>query len=60
MSASNFMVEFSMYSIMSSANSDSYTSFPLCIPFIYFSSLIAVGFIVGYAMYMMCEKDTVC
>ena len=49
-----------MYSIMSSANSDSYTSFPLCIPFIYFSSLIAVGFIVGYAMYMMCEKDTVC
>ena len=36
MSASNFMVEFSMYSIMSSANSDSFTSFPLCIPFIYF------------------------
>ena len=32
-----------MYSIVSSANSDSFTScFPICIPFIYFSSLIAV------------------
>ena len=33
-----------MYSIMSSANSDSFTSsFPTCIPFLYFSSLIAVS-----------------
>ena len=33
----------SMYSIMSSANSDSFSSsFPICIPFIYFSSLIAI------------------
>ena len=32
---------FSMYSTMSSANSDSFTSFPTWIPFIYFSSLIA-------------------
>ena len=32
-----------MYSIMSSANSDSFTSFPIWIPFIYFSSLIAVA-----------------
>ena len=28
---------------MSSANSDSFTSFPVCIPFISFSSLIAVA-----------------
>ena len=33
-----------MYSIMSSANSDSFTSsFLICIPFISFSSLIAVA-----------------
>ena len=32
-----------MYSIMSSANSDSFTSFPIWIPFISFSSLIAVA-----------------
>ena len=32
-----------MYSIMSSTNSDSFTSFPIWIPFISFSSLIAVA-----------------
>ena len=32
-----------MYSIMSPAKSDSFTSFPIWIPFICFSSLIAVA-----------------
>jgi len=32
-----------MYSIMSSASSESFTSFPICIPFFSFSSLIAVA-----------------
>ena len=32
-----------MYSVMSSANTESFTSFPICIPFISFSSLIVVA-----------------
>ena len=45
MSSSSFLVvslEFSMYSIMPIANGSFNSSFPICIPLVFFTSLIAV------------------
>ena len=61
---SNFLVVssgFSKYSIMSSVNSDSFTfSFPVYIPFISFSSLIAVAKTSKTVLKKSCESGHLC
>ena len=61
--SSNFLIlslGFSMYSITSSANNESFTSFPIWIPFISFSSLIAVAKTSRTMLNNSCESGRPC
>ena len=61
--SSNFLVlslGFSMYSIMSCANSETFSSFPICILFISFSSLITVARTCRTMLNNSCENGQSC
>ena len=62
-SSSNFLtlsLGFSMYSIMSCANNEGFSSFPIWIPFISFTSLIAVARTCRTMLYNSCKNGHLC
>ena len=63
MSSNSFLIAslgFSRYRIMSSANNDSFTSFPIWIPFISFSYLIAMPRTSKTMLNNICERGHPC